>query len=309
MTGIGYHPDFLQHDPGATHIESPWRLESILHTLHENLPKDCAWMENFPKATSDNLRLAHDPAYIETVLALHRKTGQLDHETIASPGTIDAALRAAGGGIAMSDAVLAGTYHNGFLLCRPPGHHAGRNFGMGFCFFNNIAIAAKHLLEQRGLKRVAIIDIDIHHGNGTEDIVTNDPRIFFTSIHQQNLFPHNSGNTTQNNILNIPLPNGTTDQEFQETIIKNVLPAITTFAPECILISCGFDGHQNDPIGGWKLSTDSYREATQQFHNLAEQVCHGRLVTFLEGGYAADRLGDCAKAVLSALNAEKVTLP
>ncbi len=303
MTYIGYHSDFLAHDPGPNHPESPWRLQSILNTLQEHPLPNCTWIENLSLATISDLQLAHSTEYINSILSLNKKTGQLDHETIISPGTVNAALRAAGGGLALVDTVLNHSADNVFLLCRPPGHHAGKNFGLGFCLFNNLAIAAKHLVERRGLQRVAIIDFDIHHGNGTENIVQGDHRLLFISTHQHNLFPVNSGHHSFQNIINLPLPDHTTDEVLLTVFDTSILPQVIEFQPEFILVSCGFDGHHDDPLGGWDLSVNAYFELIKRLQSIQNQ-----LVIFLEGGYATHQLGNCAKAVLSALSEnERVT--
>ncbi len=291
------HPACLAHDTGSGHPECADRLRTILEALNGKL-----LFVDAPVAEEANLQLAHDPLYIQAVRKAAPSSGPilLDADTIMSPGTLEAALRAAGAGCAAVDAVMAGKYKTAFCAVRPPGHHATRDRAMGFCIFNNIAVAALHALKNHGLQRIAIVDFDVHHGNGTQDIIAPDARILYISTHQSPLFP-GTGQMAENregHILNLPLPEGTDGALYREVFKQSVIPALEKFAPELLLVSAGFDAQLGDPLAGLALVADDYHWIGEQLSALAKKYCNGRAVSFLEGGYNLDFLARDVAAYL-----------
>lgn len=294
-TALYTHPDCLSHVTPEGHPEQVARLRHVLAAL-EGKALD---RHEAPLAEEADLRLCHPQRYIDHVRSSEPAEGitQMDPDTWMSPGSMRAALRAAGGAIAAVDAVLDGRADNAFVATRPPGHHAETESPMGFCLFGNVAIAAKHALERRGLKRVAIFDPDVHHGNGTQDLVQSDGRILFISTHQQPLYP-GTGNRDEygphDTIRNIPLPPETDGETFRMIVTQQVLPKIESFAPELILLSSGFDAHKDDPLASVNLETQDFAWLTGQMTALAAKVCGGRLVSCLEGGYNLEALAEAA---------------
>ena len=220
-----------------------------------------------------------------------------------SAGTLTAAYRAAGGVVRAVDVVMGGEAVNAFAAVRPPGHHAERQTAMGFCFFGNVVIGAKHALDHHGLDRVAIVDFDVHHGNGTQDLVEDDPRILFCSTHQSPLFPgtgaaHEVG---VDNVLNVPLPDGTGSKAFRDVMERVVLPRVDAFSPQLLIISAGFDAHEADPLAGMNLTTEDFGWVTEKLCDLADKHCTGRVVSSLEGGYDLAALGASAAAHVTVL--------
>jgi len=298
------HADCLQHDTGPGHAERIDRLRAVLDAL--KTPPFSAQLSfiDAPLAQNADLLLAHDALYVQAIRAAAPAAGfvPLDPDTVMSPGSLNAALRAAGAGCAAVDAVMAGQYKTAFCAVRPPGHHATRDQAMGFCLFNNIAIAAFHALNNHHLERVAIVDFDVHHGNGTQDIIEPDKRVLYISTHQSPLFP-GTGRTGENekgHILNLPLPQGTDGETYREIFESAVMPALEQFAPQLLLVSAGFDAHRNDPLAGLQLVEDDYRWIGEQLLTVAEKYCKGRSISFLEGGYNLEFLGSSAVAYLSA---------
>jgi len=282
------HPDCLKHDPGGGHAESVDRLVKITARLNDPdfgpLKRRAA-----PKVQSAQLARVHDISYVQGILQSIDETDTIDlgGDTWLSPKSGDALLRAAGSVCAAVDAVMAGEGDNAFCAVRPPGHHAGPAKAMGFCFFNNIAIGAAHARAAHGLDRVAIMDFDVHHGNGTQNIFKADPTVFFASTHQWMLFPKTGavGETGVGNILNVPLPNGTKGDHFRREFAAQVVPALDRFAPQMMFISAGFDAHIADNAGGLKLVDADFDWATRELIGVAERHAKGRLVSVLEGGY------------------------
>ncbi|MBR9766326.1 MAG: histone deacetylase family protein [Rhodobacteraceae bacterium] len=294
-TALFTHPDCLSHVTPEGHPEQVARLSRVLSAL-EGKALD---RHEAPLAEEADLLLCHPQGYIDRVRGAEPAEGQvqMDPDTWMSPGSYRAALRSAGGAIAAVDAVLDGRADNAFVATRPPGHHAETESPMGFCLFGNVALAAKHALERRGLSRVAIFDPDVHHGNGTQDLVQSDPRILFISTHQQPLYP-GTGNRDEfgphDTIRNIPLSAGTDGETYRMIVTQQVLPKIRSFAPELILLSSGFDAHRDDPLASVALETQDFRWLTDQVGALAGEVCGGRLVSCLEGGYNLDALAEAA---------------
>jgi acetoin utilization deacetylase AcuC-like enzyme len=247
----------------------------------------------------------HDPEYVRAALAAVPEHGfaHLDGDTVMSPGSGEAALRAAGAVTAAVGAVLKGEFKNAFCAVRPPGHHAEHDIAMGFCIFNNVAVGAAEARAVHGLKRVAVMDFDVHHGNGTQHLFDHDADLFYASTHQMPLYPGTGAKAERGvgNICNAPLPPGAGSEEFRAAMEKIVLPAIEAFRPELIMISAGFDAHRRDPLAALEFETEDYHWATERLCALAESCCGGRVVSTLEGGYDLQALGESAAAHLAAL--------
>ena len=306
-TRLYSHPLLLKHGR-SDHSECPARLEEILTALSHTSAQSHLILDSERSATPAELALAHDLAYVTQVLSLAGQSGQLDYETFLSPDSVAAACRAVGLGLEATEKVLRGELRQAFVLVRPPGHHAGRRTGMGFCVFNNIAIAAKAALAS-GLERILILDWDVHHGNGTQEIFYDDPHVFHVDFHEDSLFPTTSGTTQETGegpgkgfTLNLPLPGGSGDFVYWHAFDHQVLDRARQFRPELILVSAGFDGHAGDPEGNTELTTPGYVGLVKRAQALAREVCDGKLILFLEGGYdlthlSQDVLG-CTAALL-----------
>ena len=278
------------------HPEQVARLDAVLGAL-EGLELESV---SAPLAAEDDLLLCHPKAHLEAIRAAAPSEGwrSLDADTHMSVGTLEAAFRAAGGVVKAVDLVMAGTVGNAFSAMRPPGHHAERETAMGFCFFGSVAVAAKHALEFHGLKRVAILDFDVHHGNGTQDLVEDDARILFCSSHQMPLYPGTGAahETGVGNVVNVPLPDGCGSGAFRAAWEAQVFPRVAEFRPELILISAGFDAHADDPLAGMMLQDEDFAWITGRICDLADEFCEGRVVSALEGGYDLEALGRSARA-------------
>ncbi|MBA4175112.1 MAG: deacetylase [Leptothrix sp. (in: Bacteria)] len=292
MSTVFYsHADCRLHDMGAGHPECPARLDAISdHLLATGL--DIALdFRDAPNATLEQLARAHTTHYVTEIKDLLQQvrdegvTKSLDPDTVACPATLAAALRAAGAAVAATDDVIAGRARNAFCSVRPPGHHATRDEAMGFCFFNNVAIAARHALDVHGLKRVAIIDFDVHHGNGTEDIVAGDERVLMCSYFQHPLYPHCGAVPKGTNMVNVPIAPYTRGPAIRETIDAMWMPALEEFRPEMIFISAGFDAHREDDLGQLGMVEADYEWITKRLVELARRHAQGRIVSCLEGGY------------------------
>ncbi len=298
------HTSCLQHDTGKGHPESAARLDNILTTLRlSSLASQLAWEDAMP-AAEEQVLLAHTPEHLSRIRAAIPQTGlaALDADTIISSASLDAALHASGAACQATDAILDGSYRMAFCATRPPGHHATANKAMGFCLFNHIAIAALHARKQ-GVERIAIVDFDVHHGNGTQDILLGKTGLFYLSTHQSPHYP-GTGSEAENrpgNILNIPLPAGTSDRSYQEVFREDALPALHAFAPQLLLVSAGFDAHRADPLAGMALSDETYLWLGQILADVAAYHCDGKLLAVLEGGYALPVLGKSVLAFIQGL--------
>ena len=301
------HPDCRLHDMGAGHPECPQRLDAIADHLIATGLDIMLQHEEAPLATLAQLERAHSTAYVlqlKDVLERVRDGGEpraLDPDTVAAPGTWQAALRAAGAAVAATDEVIAGRARNAFCAVRPPGHHATRDETMGFCFFNNVAVAARHALDAHGLQRVAIIDFDVHHGNGTEDIVAGDERILMCSFFQHPLYPHSGAVPKGTNMINVPVAPYTRGPELRQTLEAMWWPRLDDFRPQMVFISAGFDAHREDDLGQLGLVEADYEWMTRRLVEVAGRHAGGRIVSCLEGGYALSALARSVAAHLRVL--------
>ncbi|OOG37751.1 histone deacetylase family protein [Rhodanobacter sp. C05] len=299
MQRLYTHPACLLHDPGPGHAEQPARLRAVLQALDHDRYAALDRVEA-PQATREQLLRVHGAAHVDRILACTAHEGRqwLDADTAMSPGSIEAALRAAGAAVAAVDAVMTSATTHAFCAVRPPGHHATRDQAMGFCLFNNIAVAAAHALDAHGLKRIAIADFDVHHGNGTQAIFEREPRVLFASSHQSPLYP-DSGREDERgvgNIVNGILSPGAGSHEFRELWDSVLLPRLQAFKPQLVLVSAGFDAHRNDPLADIRLGQEDYVWITERLATLARTYAGGRLVSTLEGGYDLAALAACASA-------------
>ncbi len=306
-TGFVHHPRCLEHFAGPGHPERPERLEAILERLEASgLSAELQRHVGAP-APLERVQATHDARYVRRVeAACERGRTLLDSgDTYVCEASYGAALLAAGGGIEAVERVLAGTWRNAFVAVRPPGHHAGRDNAMGFCLFNNVAIAARRLRAEPGLERVAIVDWDVHHGNGTQQLFERDPSVFYVSLHQ---YPHWPGTGAahehgigpgEGTTLNGPLAAGTGDREWLAAFEGRVLPALEDYAPQFVLVSAGFDAHRDDPLSATRLSERAYAEMARGLLDLAQRTAGGRLVALLEGGYHLDALARSVEATLA----------
>ncbi|WP_428414635.1 histone deacetylase family protein [Methylibium sp.] len=290
------HPACRSHDMGDGHPECPQRLDAIADHLIATGLDIALEQREAPPVDEGDLALAHESLYVANLRGFMEQvevTGQrraLDPDTVAGPGTWAAALHAAGAAVAATDAVLDGEIENAFCAIRPPGHHATRRQAMGFCFFNNVAVAARHALDRRGLERVAIIDFDVHHGNGTEDIVANDDRVLMCSFFQHPLYPNSGAQPLGDNMVNLPVPAYTKGPEIRDLIERHWLPRLEAFRPQMVFVSAGFDAHREDELGQLGLVEADYAWITRRIKGVAERHAGGRIVSCLEGGYALSAL-------------------
>lgn len=303
-TGFYTHPACLKHDMGRGHPECPQRLTAIADQLRASGLDAVLLPQEAPQACVDDLALAHERGHVLNLLDTMRQaqregqTRALDPDTWICPDTYEAALRAAGAAIAATDAVINGTLSNAFCAVRPPGHHAMRRQVMGFCFFNNVAVAARHALDVRGLKRVAVVDFDVHHGNGTEDILANDDRVLMVSFFQHPFYPFSGAHGKAKNTVNVPVAAHTQGQEVRQLIREQWLPALDRFKPEMIFVSAGFDAHREDDLGEMGLVEADYAWITERIVELADRYAQGRVVSVLEGGYNLSALARSVAAHL-----------
>jgi len=308
-TAFLYHPIFQKHKTGWTHPEKRQRLTAIIGRLKQAGLWELLQHPAIQPATVADLTAIHDPQYVDHI-RLSCEAGGLfepDDVTLGSPDTYDAALMAAGAVLTAVDAVMTGQSTNAFCAVRPPGHHAERNRAMGFCFFNNVAIGAKYLQHHHGIQRVAIIDWDVHHGNGTQQAFYDDPSVFYFSIHQYPLYPqsgraHEIGTGKGKGFtLNYPVAAGSTDTDYRRIFQDDLRPALARFRPEFILISAGFDAHHADPLAGMALTEKGFEDLTRLSMEMASEHCGNRLVSVLEGGYDLGALAACVETHIKVL--------
>ena len=305
-TLIYTHADCLQHLPGAGHPESPARLKAVVDALQAARIDGVQWRDA-PLGTVEQVLLIHTPDYLEWVDAQRPQHGTqvLDGgDTLLSPGSWQAVMRCVGAACAGVDDVVEGRATNVFCATRPCGHHAEADRAMGFCVFNQVAIAAVHARQAHGLRRVAVVDFDVHHGNGTQSSFYDQPDLFYGSCHQAPFYPgtgarHESG--VAGNIVNVPLPRGSGSQAFRERMSEDLLPALRRFAPELLILSAGFDAHRKDPLGGLDFDDDDFRWVTRELMDATQASTGGRVVSVLEGGYSLEGLASGSVAHVRAL--------
>ena len=297
------HPACLRHQMGEGHPERPERLSAIEDKLLASRLDYLVIRAEAPAATREQLLRVHDPAYLEELERLSPREGLvwLDPDTALCPETLPAAFWAAGAGILATDLVIARRAEAAFCSVRPPGHHAERARAMGFCFFNNVAVAAAHALERHGLRRVAIVDFDVHHGNGTEDIFRDDSRVLMVSTFQHPFYPGSGVEGRSERMVNVPLPAGASSEEFRAAVTEEWLPALERFEPEMLFVSAGFDAHRDDGMAMLRLRESDYAWVTQQIRTVAAKHAAGRIVSMLEGGYDLGVLARCFAAHLEQL--------
>jgi acetoin utilization deacetylase AcuC-like enzyme len=305
MTLLFTHPECIAHEMGDWHPEAPARLKAVLKALDTDQFRELDRREA-PKGTARQIEHVHAPFYVEAIFENVPASGHvhLDPDTAMNSASGEAALRAVGAVCAAVDAVVTGAARNAFCAVRPPGHHAESSAAMGFCLFNNIAIAAEHARRAHGIERVAMVDFDVHHGNGTQNHVFRYRDLFYASSHQWPCYPgtgmeHETG--VFNNICNVPLRPGSGSEEFRRGFLEKILPALRNFGPELVLISAGFDAHVRDPLAQLRLETADFAWVTRQIVDVADKCCNGRVVSTLEGGYDLDALGASAAAHVLAL--------
>ncbi len=290
------HPSCLLHEMGPDHPECPERLSSINdHVISLGLDGHVARYEA-PPATREQLSRVHSAAYVEAIERAAPTSGlrYLDPDTALNPHSVKAALHAAGAVVNGVDLVCSGEHQTAFCAVRPPGHHAESRRAMGFCVFNNVAVGAAHALDAHDLSRVAIVDFDVHHGNGTEEMFSDDPRVLMVSTFQYPLYPYSGVDNPAPNMVNIPLSAGSASAEFREAVVERWLPALDEFEPDLIIISAGFDAHREDPLAGLAFTENDYAWVTRELMRVAARHCDGRIVSSLEGGYALSALGRSA---------------
>ncbi|MGZ0019474.1 histone deacetylase family protein [Nitrosomonas sp. wSCUT-2] len=300
------HPDCLKHNMGSFHPECPQRLIAIENELKTTGLLAQLQCYEAPLATDEQLARVHAPDYIESIRQASPAAGlvALDADTAMNPFSLNAALRAAGAVILATDLVLNGQVKNAFCAIRPPGHHAESDRAMGFCLFNNIATGVAHALAQHHLQRVAILDFDVHHGNGSEEIFRNNPQVMLCSTFQHPFYPYSGANSTTERMINVPLPRGSNGAIFRQAVIDHWLPALDRFQPEMIFVSAGFDAHKDDDMAQLNLEDSDYGWITQQIRGIAAKYSQNRIVSALEGGYELESLGRCVAAHIRILAAD-----
>ena len=303
LTAYITHPDCARHEMGAGHPECPQRLSAIHDRLLIAGLLDYMIPYDAPLATDDQLARAHALGHVRELAAACPVEGhcQVDPDTCMNPFTMQAARRAAGAAVLATDLVLSGEAPAAFCCVRPPGHHAERAAAMGFCFFNNVAVGIRQALDVHGLQRVALIDFDVHHGNGSADIFKGDDRVLMCSIFEQGIYPFSGEDDQGPNMVNIGLPSRSGSDAFRAAVTQRWLPALEAFAPELVYISAGFDGHREDDMGNLALIESDYAWVTRQIMALAQRHCRGRIISCLEGGYELSALARSAAAHVKVL--------
>ncbi|MGD0723114.1 MAG: histone deacetylase family protein [Roseiarcus sp.] len=299
------HPASYGHEMGPGHPERPDRMRVVERALEQEIFQMLA-REAAPRVARAALLRVHPEAYVAAIEQAAPADGftRIDADTVMSPGTLEAAMHAAGGATFAVDEVMGGRIANAFVATRPPGHHAERATPMGFCFFNNAAVAARHARAAHGAERVAIVDFDVHHGNGTQDIFWDDPAVLYASTHEMPLYPGTGAigeRGAHDQIVNAPLRAGDGGEAFREALETAILPRLEAFSPDLVIVSAGFDAHRLDPLANLNLVEADYAWATRRLMAAARKCCHGRIVSLLEGGYDLDGLSRSVAAHVSAL--------
>ena len=298
------HSDCLKHDMGTYHPESPQRLVAIEQQLHDT--GLMARLEHYvaPLATTAQLTRVHTPEYIESIKMAAPASGlvALDGDTAMNPYTLNAAFRAAGAVVLAVDLVMTQQADNAFCAIRPPGHHAESARAMGFCVFNNVAVGAAHALNHYSLQRIAILDFDVHHGNGTEEIFCNHPQVMLCSTFQHPYYPYCGADSGNDRMINVPLARGSDGTQFRQAVTDHWIPALERFRPDMIFVSAGFDAHRDDDMAQLQLIDEDYAWITQTIRSIANRYAQNRIVSVLEGGYELKSLARCAAAHIQILN-------
>lgn len=297
------HAECLQHDTGEGHPENARRISAIEDQLIATGLLDVLRYFDAPEVTSDQLLRVHARAYLDAIAAMEPESGyrRVDPDTIISAGSLQAARRAAGAVVAATDLVLNGEVESAFCSVRPPGHHAEINRAMGFCLYNNIAVGAAHALEQYGVNKLAILDFDVHHGNGTEDIFKDDHRVLFCSTFQHPFYPYTALLEPADNRVNVPLQAGAGSEEFRAAVTDRWLPALDKFSPEMVFVSAGFDAHRDDDMSHVNLTDADFTWVTERIVDVASKSASGRIVSTLEGGYELRSLARCVESHIRVL--------
>jgi acetoin utilization deacetylase AcuC-like enzyme len=292
------HPDTMLHMMDGHHPESPARISAIKDRLMAAHVYDYLQVHDAPLASDEQLTRVHSPAYVRHIRETAPLAGiiHLDQDTVLGPMSLSAALHAAGAVVLAVDLVMSGELQNAFCCVRPPGHHAGVSSAAGFCIFNNVAVGVAHAIARHGIKRAAIIDFDVHHGDGTEDIFRLNPKVMLCSTFQHPLYPYKGADSRSERMVNVPLPAGTDGRQFRETVEREFAPALEKFAPQMVFISAGFDAHTEDPLAELRLVRDDYIWITEFIKNVAHKHAGDRVVSTLEGGYELHALADSAAA-------------
>ena len=298
------HPDTLLHVMDGSHPESPARMTAIQQAVMASTLKNQLDFYDAPAASKAQLQRVHSAQYVDYIHKISPKAGlvRLDADTSMGPMSLSAVLHASGAAVMATDLVLSGKAKNAFCCTRPPGHHAGRANSAGFCIFNHVAVGVAHALTYPQIKRVAIIDIDVHHGDGTEDIFKNNPNVMLCSTFQHPFYPHRGADTRSKNMINVPLAAKTNGAAFRKAVETEFLPALQLFKPDMLFISAGFDAHLEDPLADLGLIEDDYAWISQYFTDFAAKNCQSRLVSVLEGGYNLHILSSSVLAFLKPLS-------
>lgn len=297
------HPDTLLHVMDGNHPESPARITAIKNAVMASDVKEKLQFYDAPAASKAQLARVHSKEYIDEIFSIAPKAGlvRLDGDTAMGPMSLSATLHASGAVVLATDLVLQGKAKNAFCCVRPPGHHAGRANSAGFCIFNHIAVGAAHAISQHKIKRVAIVDFDVHHGDGTEDIFKDNPNVMLCSTFQHPFYPHRGAESRSRNMINLPLPAKANGEDFKKAFETEINPALLAFKPEIIYISAGFDAHVNDPLADLALTTQDYIWITEFIKKIASNCCESRIISSLEGGYHLPSLSESALAHIASL--------
>jgi acetoin utilization deacetylase AcuC-like enzyme len=297
------HPDTLLHIMDGSHPESPARITAIKDRLAQEKLLDRLQQHEAPVATDEQLSRVHSPAYVKRIREIAPPAGliRLDADTAMGPMTLSAALHAAGAAVLATDLVISGKADNAFCCVRPPGHHAGVANAAGFCIFNNVAVGVAHAVARHGIQRAAIIDFDVHHGDGTENIFKDNPKVMLCSTFQHPFYPYRGADSRTERMVNVPLPAMTSGKSFRQSVEKEFAPALEKFKPEMVFVSAGFDAHALDPLAELRLVREDYVWITEFIKDVAARHAKGRIVSMLEGGYDLPSLADSATAHVKTL--------